>query len=115
MTAVIVYGIASCNSVKKVRLWLDQHAVAYAFHDYKKHGVPDLELQRWVALKDWQIVLNRKGTTWRALDESVRASVVDDASAIAVMLAHVSAIKRPVVTYGDLVMVGVDFAALAEL
>ena len=110
-----VYGIANCDSVKKVRVWLDTHGVAYAFHDYKKHGVPETELKRWVAAKGWEIVLNRKGTTWRALDESIKASVVNDASAIAVMLANASTIKRPVVTRGEAVVVGVDFAALAAL
>ena len=110
-----VYGIANCDSVKKVRVWLDAHQVAYTFHDYKKHGVPEAELTRWVAAKGWEIVLNRKGTTWRALDDSVKASVVNDASAIAVMLAHASTIKRPVVTRGDTIIVGVDFAALAAI
>lgn len=110
-----LYGIANCDSVKKARVWLDAHQVAYTFHDYKKQGVPEAELKRWVAAKGWEIVLNRKGTTWRALDESVKASVVSDASAIAVMLAHASTIKRPVVTQGDAVIVGVDFGALAAL
>ena len=113
--AVIVYGIPGCDSVKKVRAWLDEHGVAYAFHDYKKHGVPQAALTRWVALKGWETLLNRKGTTWRALDESVKASVVDDTSAIAAMFANASAIKRPVVTQGHVVIVGVDFAALAVL
>ena len=110
---VTVYGITNCDSVKKVRVWLDAQQVAYTFHDYKKQGVNEAELRRWVAAKGWQIVLNRKGTTWRALDEAVKAGVVSDASAIAVMLANASTIKRPVVTCGDTILVGVDFAALA--
>lgn len=112
---VTVYGIAHCDSVKKVRAWLDAQHVAYTFHDYKKQGVPESELARWVAAKGWQIVLNRKGTTWRALDDAVKASVVSDASAIAVMLASASTIKRPVVTRGDTIIIGVDFASLAAL
>ena len=111
--AVTVYGIANCDSVKKVRAWLDAHDVVYTFHDYKKYGVPEAELTRWVETKGWEIALNRKGTTWRALDESVKAGVVDAASAIAVMLTNESTIKRPVVTCGDTIMVGVDFAVLA--
>lgn len=107
--AVTVYGIANCDSVKKVRVWLDTQNVAYTFHDYKKQGTPEAELRRWVAVKGWEIVLNRKGTTWRALDDAIKAS------AVAVMLANASSIKRPVVTRGDVVMVGVDFAALAAL
>ena len=110
-----VYGIANCDSVKKVRAWLDAQQVAYTFHDYKKQGVDEAELRRWVAAKGWQIVLNRKGTTWRALDEAVKAGVVSDGSAIAVILTSASTIKRPVVTRGDTIIVGVDFAALAAL
>ena len=113
--AVMVYGIPNCDSVKKVRLWLDAHGVAYAFHDYKKQGVPEAELRRWVAAKGWELLLNRKGTTWRALDESVKASVVNVGTAIAVMIGNASTIKRPVVTRGDAIIVGVDFEALALL
>ena len=110
-----VYGIANCDSVKKVRAWLDAQSVAYTFHGYKKQGVPEAELKCWVAVKGWETLLNRKGTTWRALDDAVKASVVNGASAIAVMLAHASAIKRPVVTRGDTIIVGVDLEALAAL
>ena len=112
---VTVYGIANCDSVKKVRMWLDASKAAYTFHDYKKQGVPEAELKRWVAAQGWEFVLNRKGATWRALDDSLKAGVVNDASATAVMLANASIIKRPVVTRGDVVIIGVDFAALAGL
>ena len=112
---VTVYGISNCDSVKKVRMWLDAHKVTYTFHDYKKQGVPEAELKRWVAAQGWEFVLNRKGATWRALDDSLKAGVVNDASATAVMLANASTIKRPVVTRDDVVIVGVDFAALAAL
>lgn len=111
-----VYGIANCDSVKKVRAWLDAHGVNHAFHDYKKQGVPEVELTRWVSAVGWDVVLNRKGTTWRALDPSVRASVIGDTAAIAVMLANPSTIKRPVVTRGaSSMIVGVDFEGLAAL
>ena len=110
-----MYGIANCDSVKKVRVWLDAHGVAYSFHDHKKQGVPEAELKRWVAAKGWELLLNRKGTSWRGLDESVKARVVDAESALAVMIANPSTIKRPVVTRGDMVVVGVDFEALAAL
>jgi Spx/MgsR family transcriptional regulator len=113
--AVTVYGIPNCDSVKKARASLDAQGVSYTFHDYKKLGVPEAELKRWVAAKGWDVVLNRKGTTWRGLDDAVKASVVDDASAMAVMLANASTIKRPVVTRGDVVIVGADFAELGTL
>ena len=62
-----VYGIPNCDSVKKARTLLDGRGIAYVFHDYKKQGVPAAALRRWVATKGWEVLLNRKGTTWRAL------------------------------------------------
>ena len=72
-------------------------------------------MRRWVAAKGWELLLNRKGTSWRGLDKSVKSSVVDAESARAVMLANASTINRPVVTRGDAIIVGVDFEALAAL
>ena len=110
----MVYGIPNCDSVKKVRAWLGARDIGYEFHDYKKHGVPELQLSRWVAATGWEKLLNCRGTTWRGLDEFIKASVVDAASAIAVMLVHPGTVKRPLVTLGDVVVVvGVDFDALA--
>ena len=110
-----VYGIPNCDSVKKVRVWLDEHKIAYDFHDYKKLGVPEPLLREWVSAKGWETLLNRKGTTWRALDEATKAGVVDAETSIAVMTANPSTIKRPVVTRGKQVLVGVDVTALALL
>jgi arsenate reductase (glutaredoxin) len=112
---ITLYGIPNCDSVKKARVLLDSRGVAYAFHDYKKQGVPEAALRAWVHAKGRDVVLNRKGTTWRALDEAVKASVVDDESAIAVMIANPSTIKRPIVVKGDVVVVGVGAEAIAKL
>jgi arsenate reductase (glutaredoxin) len=112
---ITLYGIPNCDSVKKARALLDSRGVAYAFHDYKKQGAPEAPLRAWVAAKGRDVVLNRKGTAWRALDEAVKAGVVDDASAVAVMIANPSTIKRPVVVTGDAIVVGFDEAALSEI
>jgi arsenate reductase (glutaredoxin) len=111
----ILYGIPNCDSVKKARTLLAERSIAYTFHDYKKQGVPEAELRAWVKAKGWAVVLNRKGTTWRLLDEATKAKVVDAESAIAVMLAHPSTIKRPVVVSGATIIVGLDGDALAKL
>ncbi len=96
-----VYGIPNCDTVKKARAWLTEHGVAYAFHDFKKQGVPAELLPEWLTSAGWQTLVNRKGTTWRKLDEAIRLGVVDDASATALMVAHPSVIKRPVVVWRD--------------
>jgi arsenate reductase len=96
---ITVYGIPNCDSVKKARTWLSDQGLAYEFHDFKKQGVPEAELPRWVAAAGWETVLNRKGTTWRKLDAATQATVVDSASAQALMLNQASTIKRPVIAW----------------
>jgi Spx/MgsR family transcriptional regulator len=94
-----VYGIPNCDTVKKARTWLTEKGIAFEFHDFKKQGVPPAVLEHWLQTLGWEIVLNRKGTTWRKLDAATQASVQDAASAMAVMLAYPSVIKRPVVEW----------------
>ena len=106
-----VYGIPNCDTVKKARAWLTEHGVEHHFLDFKKQGVPEAELDRWLAAVGWESVINRKGTTWRQLDETMRAGVTDVASARAVALANPSVIKRPVVQWTDGITVGFDAAA----
>lgn len=99
--ALTLYGIANCDTVRKARAWLAARGRSVAFHDFRKAGVPEDRLDAWLNAAGWERLLNRKGTTWRALDKGVRDSVVDGASARAVLLAHASTIRRPVVEWPD--------------
>ncbi len=103
---ITLYGIPNCDTVKKARIWLTEHGVEHVFHDFKKQGVPEAALDHWLATVGWEAVLNRKGTSWRQLDEATRAAVTDAATARAVMLAQPSTIKRPVVRWANAVTVG---------
>jgi arsenate reductase (glutaredoxin) len=106
-----LYGIPNCDTVKKARAWLSEHGVAYTFHDFKKQGVPADALDQWQQAVGWERLLNRKGTTWRQLDEATRAGVVDAASAHSLMLHQASVIKRPVVQWASgAITVGFDAA-----
>ena len=87
--------------MKKARAWLDEQGVDAQFHDFKKSGVPAARLDAWLKAVGWERLLNRKGTTWRKLDEGLRESTVDAASARRVMLDQPSVIKRPVVEWAD--------------
>jgi len=100
-----LYGIPNCDTVKKARTWLDQHGVACAFHDYRKAGIDRPRLEHWVAEHGWQIVLNRAGTTFRALPDADKADL-DTGKAIGLMLAQPSMIKRPVLDLGGRTLVG---------
>lgn len=100
-----LYGIPNCDTVKKARVWLDQHGVAFAFHDYRKAGIDRPRLEAWVVEHGWETVLNRAGTTFKALPEADKADLDAD-KAVALMLAQPSMIKRPVLDLGDRTMVG---------
>ncbi|TXI62706.1 MAG: ArsC family reductase [Limnohabitans sp.] len=99
MKKTIVYGIPNCDSVKKARVWLSQQGLDFEFHDFKKQGVPEAKLEGWLQACGWEVVLNRKGTTWRQLDSATQAAVQDAASAKALMLQQASVIKRPVIEW----------------
>ena len=91
-----LYGIPNCDTVKKARAWLAAHAHEAVFHDFKKQGVDAAWLREVAALAGWQALLNSRGTTWRKLTDAEKAAVTDEASAIALMVAQPSVIKRPV-------------------
>jgi arsenate reductase (glutaredoxin) len=103
--AITVYGIKACDTMKKARTWLESHAIAYDFHDYKAVGVERARLEQWVGLVGWEVLLNRSGTTFRKLPEADKASL-DTAKAIELMLAQPSMIKRPVLDLGGRLLVG---------
>lgn len=101
----ILYGIPNCDTVKKARTWLEAQGIAYTFHDYKKLGVDADRLAAWCAALGWEKVLNRSGTTFRNLPDAEREGL-DEARAIALMLAQPSMIKRPIVEYGGGLLLG---------
>jgi Spx/MgsR family transcriptional regulator len=92
-----IYGIPNCGSVKKARTFFEDNGIEYDFHDYKKLGVSQKSLEKWCNEFGWEKVLNRKGLTWRGLDETIKLEVTDADSAIKLMIDNTSAIKRPVV------------------
>jgi len=100
-----LYGIPNCDTVKKARVWLDQHRVAYRFHDYKTAGLDPAWLDARIAEHGWETVLNRSGTTFRALPDADKSGLAP-AKAAALMQAQPSMIKRPILDFGDHSLVG---------
>ena len=100
-----LYGIPNCDTIKKARKWLNDNGIDYEFHDYKKLGVPEKELKAWVKKLGWEILLNKRGSTWRKLDEKVKSSV-DEKTAIQIMLNNPSIIKRPILIKTKNILVG---------
>ncbi len=94
---MIVYGIKNCNTVKSALEWLTKNKIEFEFHDYKKSGITEAKLKEWSKQTGWESLVNKRGTTWRQLEESVQKKVVDEKSAIALMLEKTSVIKRPLI------------------
>lgn len=93
--SVALYGIKTCDTMRKARAWLDEHGIAYAFHDYKSQGIDAEHLKKWIQQVGWEKLLNKAGTTFRKLPEAEKANLTE-ARAVALMVAQPSMIKRPV-------------------
>ena len=103
--AVTLYGIPNCDSIRKARNWLQAQAIDYRFHDYRKQGV-DIELLQSMAQQlGWEVMLNRRGTTWRALPDPVKAQI-DEASALLLMQDNPAIIKRPILQQNERMYIG---------
>jgi arsenate reductase (glutaredoxin) len=105
-----VYGIKNCDTVKKARAWLDGHGIAYDFVDFKKSPPTADQIARWCNALGVDSVLNRRGTTWKKITASEQSKADSTQGAIAVMLVHTSAIKRPVIETDSEFLIGFDEA-----
>ena len=101
----ILYGIKNCDSIKKARKWLDSQSIDYSFHDFRVDGLPQELLDQWITELGWELLLNRRGTTWRQQPDEIKESI-NASSARALMLEFPAIIKRPVLDTGELRHVG---------
>jgi arsenate reductase (glutaredoxin) len=106
MKNVIVYGIPNCDTTKKSMQWLKKSNIAFTFHDYKLQDISKEKLEEWCNKQGWEIIFNKRSTTWRELPETEQKKVVGQMDAIKVMLSNNSIIKRPVIEYNGKIIVG---------
>lgn len=103
-----VYGIKNCNTVKKALNWLDENGQEYEFHDYKKSGISEEKIGEWQNAVGWEPLINKKGTTWRKLDDNVQKSITTPESASKLMQDNTSLIKRPIIESESSIILGFD-------
>lgn len=102
-----IFGIPNCDTIKKTIAWFEQNQISYRFHDYKKEGISSEKLTSWIAQQPLEILINRAGTTFKALSDEQKAAAQDPSAAVAVMRASTSIIKRPIIEVeGQIVKVG---------
>ena len=109
---MLVYGIKNCNTVKSALDWLKKNNVEFEFHDYKGKGITDAKLKSWSKQVGWESLVNKRGTTWRQLEEVVQKKITGEAAAINLMKDKTSVIKRPLIERdGKVIALGFDEAA----
>ena len=90
-------------------MWLTQKNIAYQFHDYKKQELAPALIRLWLLQVGWEKLVNRSGLTWRGLPESEKKAILDNDSALPMLLEKTSAIKRPILEKdGKLLHLGFD-------
>ena len=111
-----VYGIKNCNTVKSALEWLKNHNVEFEFHDYKSKGINEAKLKDWSKQVGWESLVNKRGTTWRQLEEVVQKKITGEAAAINLMKDKTSVIKRPLIERdGKVIALGFDEAAYKKI
>ena len=100
-----VYGITNCDTVKKARKWLESEQIEFTFIDFKKQPPSASQIEQWVEAAGIDRVLNKRGTTWRKLDEHQK-SITDTQQLVALLGDYPSMIKRPIFEFNGQVEVG---------
>jgi Spx/MgsR family transcriptional regulator len=109
-----LYGIPNCDTVKKAQRWLQANGIEFSFHDFRKDGLEQQQLEQWAAALGWETLLNKRSTSWRQLDDEIKSNI-DEQSAIREMLISPTLIKRPLLELDGQYQVGFkesDYASL---
>lgn len=107
MSSIKMYGIKNCQTMKKAMTWLESKQIDFEFHDYKKLGIDESTLEEWLKQKQWDEIINKRGTTWRKLSDEDKTDI-DPAKAIRLMIENPSMIKRPALNVAGKLYLGFD-------
>jgi Spx/MgsR family transcriptional regulator len=111
---ITLYGIKNCDTVKKARNWLDLHGVDYRFHDFRENGLERETVQGWIEELGWENLVNRRSTSWKALDAATREHM-NDQSALAAIMSQPTLIKRPLLDTGHERFTGFSAASYQKI
>lgn len=109
-----LYGIKNCDTVKKARRWLEDQGIEYSFHDFRADGLDAAEVERWLAELGSATLVNKRSTTWKQLDDKQKAKA-ESGDAVALLVAHPTLIKRPLLDTGKSLHCGFSAANYAEI
>ncbi|MGH8153213.1 MAG: Spx/MgsR family RNA polymerase-binding regulatory protein [Rhodanobacteraceae bacterium] len=97
----VLYGLATCDTCRKARRWLDRFGIEYAFVDYRANPVPAEVFKDWAKqLGGWDKLVNKSSTTWRNLLPQ-RRNPGSDPEWTLLLREHPALVRRPVVVRED--------------
>ncbi len=111
---ISIYGLATCDTTRAARKWLEAKGIAHGFHDVREDGLTKRQVEGWVKQLGWDKLLNKASTTWRELPEKEKDRV-DEKKAVALLLAHPTLVKRPVLDRGGQLTLGFKPANYEQL
>jgi Spx/MgsR family transcriptional regulator len=114
MPVTTIYGIKNCDTVKKARRWLETNGVEYQFHDFRVDGLDAENLAQWESQLSWEVLLNKRSTTWKNLPAPARENL-DRQAALCLLAKHPTLIKRPVLCHQQQVHVGFSEAVYESI
>ena len=103
---IVVHGLANCDSVKKAQNWLKNRGMQFEFRDFKKSPPALDQIAIWWEKTGGRGLVNRKSTTWKSLTPDEQSEADLPAKARLLLAKYPTLIKRPVVEYGDKLLVG---------
>ena len=113
-TVYTLFGIPNCDTCKKARKWLESNDITYQFHDVRVDGLTREDVKRWLNSVEWKTLLNTRSTTWRNLDDGIRAKV-DEKNVVNLLIEHPTLVKRPVLERSATITVGFSNETYAKI
>jgi len=107
-----LFGIPNCDTVKKVKKYLDNKGVEYNFVNFKNNSPTNKDIKRWGDYLG-ELPVNKRGTTYRKIKDQFEA--VSKAQQSKILTENSSAIKRPILEKsGKVISIGFDEKALQK-
>jgi arsenate reductase (glutaredoxin) len=101
-----LYGLSNCDTVKKASTFLKKHGKEFLFHDFKKSGLSIDKLEEWMLQVSLDKLINKKSTTYRNLSDAQKQDLESPISAVGIVLALPSIIKRPILEDQKIIAIG---------
>ncbi len=99
-----IYGIKNCDSVRKAIKHLKEYDIPYEFIDFRETAVTETTVSQWLEHADIKTLFNTRGTTYRTL--KLKELNLSDEDKQLWLAKENMLIKRPIITFGNEVIVG---------